>query len=349
MASTYAADKAARYRAQSREIAELCPKTVDEFRVARDGAISAASMHSYIYDLYAFFQWWKLSNPDLKDREVSEITVDDISLITSLDINEYFADLREKPDGPKSPKRFARIFSALNSYFCFLTKYGRLQINPMDKVERAHIPKDKEIVRLKDDEPDRLITVIKRGYPNESAHERALRAPYVDRDVAIISLLLTTGIRVSECAGLNKEDVNMEQHSLRVTRKGGFRQLIAIGDQASEALAKYMKIRERTIGFDAEEDKALFLNRQRKRLTEPGIRRLVEKYAAALGLDRKITPHKLRKTYGTNLYSETRDIYLVAEALGHSSVNTTTQHYVATKEEDLQAVRDVTPLSKPEE
>lgn len=347
--SSYYADKTRKDRENAKEVAERCPVTVNEFRIARDASIAASSMRSYIYDLYEFFLWWQTANPDLKDTALTDISIEDISHITAQDINEYFADRRLTENGPSAGTRYARMYSSLNAYFTYLYKYGQIADNPMNNVERAKIPKKKTIVRLKEDEPDRLIRLIRNGYAGQSAHERALREEYIDRDVAIVSLLLTTGIRVSECAGINIRDINFDHHTLTVTRKGGFKQYLALGEIAETSLLAYLSRRKHIAPADADSEDALFLTRQKARMKESAIRRLVEKYCAELGLDRKITPHSLRKTYGTNLYQASGNIYLVASALGHSSVNTTTQHYVATAEEDLQYVRDIVPLTKKEE
>ena len=147
------------------------------------------------------------------------------------------------------------------------------------------------------------------------------------RDFAILSLFLGTGIRVSECVGLNISDIDLENNAFMVTRKGGNQVVLYFPPEVADALAEYITERTQTETVEGQED-ALFLSLQRKRITQRAVQNLVKKYASvAAPLKNKISPHKLRSTYATNLYNETGDIYLVADVLGHTSVDTTRKHY----------------------
>ena len=147
------------------------------------------------------------------------------------------------------------------------------------------------------------------------------------RDYAMISLFLGTGIRVSECVGINMQDVDLENNAFIVTRKGGNQVVLYFPPEVAEALADYMEERDQIEALPGHED-ALFLSLQRRRITQRAVQNLVKKYASvAAPLKTKISPHKLRSTYATNLYNETGDIYLVADVLGHTSVDTTRKHY----------------------
>ena len=148
------------------------------------------------------------------------------------------------------------------------------------------------------------------------------------RDFAIITLLLGTGIRVSECVGLDIEDVDFKNNGIKVLRKGGNEMFVYFGDEVAEALKKYIEVRA-GITPVAGHEHALFYSAQRKRINVKTVENLVKKYASQVTTTKKITPHKLRSTYGTTLYQETGDIYLVADVLGHKDVNTTKKHYAA--------------------
>ena len=137
-----------------------------------------------------------------------------------------------------------------------------------------------------------------------------------ERDLAIVTLLLGTGIRVSECVGLDVEDVDFKNNGIKVTRKGGNEMVVYFGHEVE-------------IVPVAGHEHALFYSTQRKRIGIQAVENLVKKYAGAITTTKKITPHKLRSTYGTTLYQETGDIYLVADVLGHRDVNTTKKHYAA--------------------
>ena len=143
----------------------------------------------------------------------------------------------------------------------------------------------------------------------------------------MLSLFLGTGIRVSECVGMNIGDVDLENNAFIVTRKGGNQVVLYFPPEVAESLADYMQERDEIEALPGHED-ALFLSLQRKRITQRAVQNLVKKYAAvAAPLKTRISPHKLRSTYATNLYNETGDIYLVADVLGHTSVDTTRKHY----------------------
>ena len=131
------------------------------------------------------------------------------------------------------------------------------------------------------------------------------------RDLAMMTLLLGTGMRVSECVGINIKDLDFQNNAVKVTRKGGNEVFLYFGEEVRETLAN---------------EDALFLSSQGKRIGVRTVQNMVKKYAQGVTI-KKITPHKLRSTFGTNLYQETGDIYLVADVLGHADVNTTRKHY----------------------
>lgn len=152
------------------------------------------------------------------------------------------------------------------------------------------------------------------------------------RDVALITLLLGTGIRVSECVGLDLQDVDFDVYGIRILRKGGKEAIIYFGEEVGTALLDYLEQREHMVPAEGHEN-ALFLSLQNRRMAVRSVENLVKKYASRVTTLKKITPHKLRSTYGTALYRETGDIYLVADVLGHSDVNTTRKHYAAQEDE----------------
>ena len=163
------------------------------------------------------------------------------------------------------------------------------------------------------------------------------------RDLAMMSLLLGTGIRVSECVGLNINDIDLDTCGARVYRKGGKESVIYFSDEVRDVLENYLDEREMIDAVPGNED-ALFLSMQRKRINVRSVENLVKKYAKLVTPLKKITPHKLRSTYGTSLYRETGDIYLVASVLGHNDVNTTRKHYAAQEEERRRSARNVVKL-----
>ena len=170
---------------------------------------------------------------------------------------------------------------------------------------------------------------VEKGGENLTGQRKAYYEKTKERDFAIITLLLGTGIRVSELVGLNLDDVDFKSNGLHLIRKGRKEMTVYFGNEVADALEQYIEgSRAKVIPREGHED-ALFYSMQRKRIGVQAVQNLVKKYAREVTPLKKITPHKLRSTYGTALYQETDDIYLVAEVLGHSDVNTTRKHYAA--------------------
>ncbi|MDR2520328.1 MAG: tyrosine-type recombinase/integrase, partial [Eubacteriaceae bacterium] len=167
------------------------------------------------------------------------------------------------------------------------------------------------------------------------------------RDLAIITLLLSTGIRISELVGLNRADFDFSNGSFSVMRKGGNQAILYLPAEASESLSDYLQTERSQISAAREEDEdAAFLSLQRKRMAVSSIEKMVKKYSYPVVPLKNISPHKFRSTYGTNLYKETGDIYLVADVLGHKDINTTKKHYAAIDEDRRKLAAKVTKLRK---
>ena len=164
------------------------------------------------------------------------------------------------------------------------------------------------------------------------------------RDMAILTLLLGTGIRVSECVGLNLDDVDFDNNAIRVIRKGGNEALVYFGDEVEKALLDYIQGPRKEVQTKSGHENALFISMNNTRITPRSVERLVKKYARLVTTVKKITPHKLRSTFGTALYQETGDIYLVADTLGHKDVNTTKKHYAALDEERKRRAANIVKL-----
>ena len=191
---------------------------------------------------------------------------------------------------------------------------------------------EKAIIRLDTDEIAMLLDYVEHGGENLTGQRLAYYEKTKNRDLAILTLLLGTGIRVSECVGLDVQDVDFKNNGIKVTRKGGNEMVVYFGEEVEHALKTYLyTTRKNTVPLSGHEN-ALFLSTQRKRMGVQAVENMVKKYAREVTPNKKITPHKLRSTYGTALYKETGDIYLVADVLGHKDVNTTKKHYAAIDE-----------------
>jgi len=198
---------------------------------------------------------------------------------------------------------------------------------------------EKDIIRLEPDEVAELLDYVESCGATLTPHRQKYYKKTVARDLAILTLLLGTGLRVSECVGLNFDDVDLKNDGVRVTRKGGKEMTVYFGDEVHDALENYLTIRDEIQEVPGHE-RAFFLSMQRKRISVDAVENLVKKYAKVVAPAKHITVHKLRSTYGSNLYAETNDIYLVADVLGHNDVNTTKRHYAALSEEHRKSARN---------
>ena len=302
---------------------------------------------AYAYDIKIFLQFLLEENPSIKKsyNSVTEIPISVLESLTVTDIEEYMEYLKYRDtDGKKISNKenaIKRKISTLKSVFKYFYRTEKISENIM---ERVQLPKlhSKEIIRLDIDEVAMMIDEAERG-EGLSDRQRAYHGKTKVRDVALLSLLLGTGIRVSECVGLYISDVDFKKHGILIHRKGGKEVTVYFSDEVKEALQNYYDERVLILEESGHEG-AFFLSMQNKRLSVRSVENLVKKYAKIISPLKKITPHKLRSTYGTNLYKETGDIYLVADVLGHSDVNTTKKHYAAIEDDRRRSARNVVKL-----
>jgi site-specific recombinase XerD len=319
-------------------LAELPPYAKDYFRAAEQKT-GAKTRLSYAYDLQVFFRFLIEKNPALSGKDINEITLADIDMLASNDIEEYQEYLKYYESGNGEQRNgassIARKMSSLRS---FLDYYYKKELLAKNVAMQVDMPKlhEKAIVRLEPDEVAIMLDNIE-TYENQlTGKKRDFFLKTKIRDIAIITLFLGTGIRVSECVGLDLNDVNFRENSIRIIRKGGNESILYFGSEVEKALLDYIEGPRVTVAAQAAsgEENALFFSLQKKRISVHAVQNLVEKYAKEFVPQKKITPHKLRSTFGTNLYQETGDIYLVADVLGHADVGTTRKHYAAMKDEN---------------
>lgn len=314
-----------------KELPKFCS---DFFRYLDTRNTSSRTRLSYGYDIRIFFEFIQENNPVYKKIPMHEIPITVLDEMTPVDIEEYLSYLSyyEKKDGQamtNGEKGKSRKLSAIRTMYNYYFKKEFIKTNAPSMIETPKKHKE-NIIRLDKDEVAELITTVQNG-ENLTARQLASYQKTKYRDIAILTLLLGTGIRVSECVGLDVADVSFKNNCMRVVRKGGNESTIYFGDEVSDALLDYLELEREGLVQKAlpEHENALFLSLKYSRLTTRAVEKLVKKYTGAANINKKITPHKLRSTYGTNLYKETGDIYLVADALGHKSVETTRQHYAA--------------------
>ncbi len=316
-----------------REVLAELPPFCKRFFRGIENQTSPRTRLAYAYDIRLFFEFLHETNAVCRKMDITDFPMSLLDEIGREDIEEYmdYLSLYTK-DGQEitnnergKARKLATLRSFYNYYYCSeLIKTNPPSLVPMPKLH------EKEIVRLDPNEVAILLDQVEDGAKLTKSQLHFHEKTKV-RDLALLTLLLGTGIRVSECVGLNIEDVDFDNMGIKVRRKGGYEDVVYFGEEVEDALSSYLEARKQIIPLTGHEN-ALFLSIQNRRITVRAVENLVKKYASLVTGLKKITPHKLRSTYGTTLYQETGDIYLVADVLGHKDVNTTRKHYAAMKD-----------------
>ena len=317
-----------------RAVLETLPPFCKTFFRGIEDYTSARTRLAYAYDLRLFFEYLHEHNALYAKMDFRDFPFSMLDELSHLDIEEYleYMSLYQKDgrDITNAERGKSRKLAALRSFYNYYYKAEMLKNNPAALVS---LPKlhEKEIIRLEPNEVAILLDQVEDGTGLTKAQKRFHQATKI-RDVAILTLLLGTGIRVSECVGLDIGDVDFRNNGIRIVRKGGYEAVIYFGEEVEDALQDYLEERHHVIPQPGHEN-ALFLSLQNRRMSVRAVENMVKKYSSTVTSLKKITPHKLRSTYGTSLYKETGDIYLVADVLGHKDVNTTRKHYAALEDD----------------
>lgn len=319
------------------------PPFIDEYFLGIENQTSTLTRLNYAYDLRIFFDY--LAKKKFRNKTVQELTLPDLESVSATDIERFLSYLNHYEFRGNlescSERAKARKLSTIRAMFKYFFVKEKLSV---DNAAKVSMPKlhDKEIIRLEINEVADLLDCADTGI-GMSGHQRAFHAKTKVRDVAILSLFLGTGIRISELVGLNNEDIDLSTYSFTVTRKGGNRTILYFSEEVATALSRYIEQKKQDKNIP-EKESALFLSLKQKRISIRAVENLVKKYSKIVTPLKKISPHKLRSTYGTQLYRETHDIYVVADVLGHKDVNTTKKHYAAISEDIRRSVADKVKL-----
>lgn len=337
--------------AKTREICAILPDFVMEFLVGIQMRTTPLTRLGYVGDLKIFFEYL-IRNKFQDKKSLKEITMSDIEQIKSYDIELFLEYLSSYEINGKRYKCGSaskeRKLSSLRSFFKYFYRKEKLSENVTDKVGTPKIH-DKPIRYLEVNEIAQLLELAEKGY-GLSNRQLKIQSLTKYRDVAILSVFLGTGIRISECVGLDRKDVDLSINAISVTRKGGARSVLYFSDEVAKAIVDYLEWLDNQISEETKfakrisDNNALFLSLRGNRITVRAVQILVEKYCSIVSPLKKITPHKLRSTFGTTLYRETQDIYVVADVLGHRDINTTKKHYAAISDEIRRKAANVIKL-----
>ena len=336
------------------------PWFVERFINFKRPDLSPSSLLEYIRDYELFFHWL-IAEGLSKGQSIREITLEELEQLHIEQIDHYRGYLASKPEGANGKITQARKLSSLRSLFHYLSQiaedehfYPLLKRNVMAKIsiKRTNKPRDTaaklEGKLLQENEIQQFISYIQTTYIHDVAkNKQALYAHErnKERDVCIISLILNSGLRVSEVVNLNVEDIDIKKRLLYVHRKGknddSFKTPVYFRQDALSALQNYLTIRD-TRYHAPRKERALFLaiangKQEGSRMTKRAIQEFVLKYAKRFGKP-YLSVHKLRHSFATDYYLR-NDIYKTQEQLGHASPETT-QIYAHLTDKTMQEAID---------
>ena len=327
------------------ELLQELPPFCEDFFRGIESRTSVLTRQKYAYDLRIFFYF--LTTHKFRKKQIQEITLEDLNAVSDIDIENFLSFLTLYEFNGKTLRCDERAKARKLSTVRSLSKYF-FNKNLLDQDNTAKVPTpkihEKEIIRLDKDEISKLLSVAETG-KGLSKHAEAYHNTTKIRDVAILTLFLGTGIRISELVGLNNDSIDFSDNSFIVRRKGGNNAILYFSDEVADALRDYITQKNGDKRIPKDEN-ALFLSMRYRRITVRAVELLVKKYSKVVTPLKHITPHKLRSTYGTALYRETGDIYIVADVLGHKDVNTTKKHYAAISEDNRRKVAGKVKLHK---
>lgn len=337
------------------ELAKL-PDYVNEYYLGTNHAVTTT--YQYLTEIRRFFDWLRVSGL-VKAENNQGIPVDTLAKLRRNDIMLYIDHLKHSTNAQghlNSPTSINRSINALRSLFKFLTvtadvKDGEpyfyrnvmLKIDSLNDTKtlnyRAHtLASHMYRGQMKFD----FINFIENEYLQKC--DKRARQPFKhnrERDIAIITLILGTGVRVSEVANVNLGDLNLKQQLLDVTRKGGQRDSVPIAPWAIPYLKNYLQVRAQRY-HAVKKDVACFLtvyHGETRRMTANSIERMVKKYSTAFG--HPLTPHKLRHTLASELYDVTKDQVLVAQQLGQKGTSATDLYTHVDQKQQRAALQEI--------
>ena len=314
-----------------RKILREFPDFALDFFTGIENKTSALTRLNYAYDLRTFFNWALNETNLFRDKkDVFDLDVKDLEKFHTTHFERYMSYLTSYTDEngdviTNGERGKARKIATIRSFFKYFFRREMISVDLASKIDMPKLH-EKPIIRLEEDEVYNFLNTVESGY-GLSGHSIGFHKHTRVRDIAIMTLLLGTGLRVSECVGLNLKDIDFKVNALSVTRKGGNQVILYFSDEVKIALFDWLEKRAENPALI--DEPALFTSLQNKRISTRAVEKLVKKYASIVTPLKHITPHKLRSTYGTRLYKATQDIYIVADVLGHKDVNTTKRHYAA--------------------
>ena len=252
----------------------------------------------------------------------------EITSVKPMDIDSYITQAITGKDGKMNGFQIinARL-SAIISFYDFLVENEIISNNPCSKKKKLKVDKKDTVVYMTPEEVNKIKKAIYKGVNRQKK--------YINRDLAIVELGCTTGLRVSAIVNIDIDDIDFDANSINVIEKGNKKRTIYFGENTKNILLKWIEVRNNII--DDESTNALFISKLKKRMSKDAVNDMLKSAVKVAGINKNITPHKMRSTCGMNLYNKTGDIYLTQNILGHSNIKNTMIYVKATEEQERKA------------
>lgn len=256
------------------------------------------------------------------------------SKIKPMNINTYMEHIKYDDNGNEKSISYRNVqLAAIKGFFEFLEDNDIIETSPCRNIKAPKDNKIHEIITITDEDYKIMINNIKKGVGNHRA--RAMQKKWINRDLALLTLGLTTGLRLSAIVGIDIDDIDFVNRTVFTTEKGDRQKETILGDQAINMIIAWMRDRKRMVNDD---EKALFICKTGKRMSTVAVEERFRQIAEGTG--KKITPHKMRATCATKLYEKTGDIYLVQAQLGHKNIENT-KKYAKVSDNKLKAAANI--------
>lgn len=327
-----------------RRLTEL-PEMAIDFILSLSNNSSIKTQIAYCKDLRLYFLFL-LNELEITNKDnITELDIDDISNVTEKDIRMFldylnYYTVEYKTSTGKTVKQAfsnsregkARKLATLHSFYKYITRKHNTIIDPTKHVEIKLNEKVELKNSLDGDEIDRLVRTILEDLAINSVRELKHHQRYKYRNATMVLMLGYTGIRVSELIQLDIDDIDLEEKSFIVTRKGGDQERLYLPEEILSCLTHYLDIRRSMTDIDTINKNALFLSNRNQRISTRQVNYILSKYGEKANL-KNITPHTFRRSFGMALYNNSKDIQLTADILGHATTETTRKFYAKPTEE----------------
>ena len=279
--------------------------------VGTERGYSPKTLAAYAYDLGKFSQYLAVE-PSSSGEGVQGID--------QYTVKAFMSQLAEHGyKKANSAVARGRKLAVLKSFFKYLASVGKVKTDPTASIKMPKV-KQKEPSYLTEQEYKKLLRTVRK---NATAY-------FKERDMAIVTMLLGMGLRLSELTALDIGDVNFDDGSIKITRKGGKERLLPANDEVMISIQRYLKTRE-----DRSLQSPLFLSKRNRRISNASIWHLVKKYMRQAQIEKdKLSPHTLRHTFATMLLTQGENILTIKELLSHRNLRTT-ERYLHINNEDL--------------